>query len=263
MRGLPLGTLAASRLGSHPWSDGYPARPPDVEELERLCSFAQEERRIDHFVARLNGRWAQRDEALNELRVGLCFKALDYRIVAWEPLGNNAKRGEFSITHNGEDLFFVEVKSPGWEGELDQKERRAGRKKQPKYRPGEGRRGPNATWPHVRTCITKAYPKFLPHFNNLLVIADDFRVPLDDLNMELALYNPHLSPALSEFGCSEYELGCFASNAFENIGSVARFNNELLSSRNYFGDCYRLYTYANPFALKQFPNDLWKPQARS
>ena len=195
----------------------------------------------------------QRDEALNELRVGLYFKSLNYRIVEWEPPGNNNKKGEYSITPNGEDVVFVEVKSPGWEGQLDPEEQRSVRKKQPKYMPGEIRCA-RGQWPQVRACIERAYPKFLPDCKNLLVIADDLRVPLDDLPMEIALYNPHLlSTSLAEFGCSEYGFGCFASNKFENIGGVARFENRLLSSRSYFSDCYRLYLYPNTFGLKQLP----------
>jgi hypothetical protein len=261
MLGLPLGPLAASFLGSNPWNNlpaerewrGYPARLADVLELETLCLFAREESRIDHYVARLKSKLERPDEALNELRVGLFFKSLGYRIVEWEPIGNNGKKGEYLISDSGGDLLFVEVKSPGWEGELDPEERRAGRKNQKKYIVGECRRGPNATWPQIRCCVTKAYTKFLPSCKNLLVIADDFRVPPDDLQMELALYNPHLSRSLSDFGCSEYGLGCFASSAFGSLGGVARFKNKLLSSRNYFNDCYCLEDYHNPFALKQLP----------
>jgi hypothetical protein len=248
LRGLPLGPLAGSRLGTHPWSDGYPALPADVEELEALLAFAREESRDHHYVSRLQGKLTQRDEALNELRVGLCLKSLDYRIVEWEPLCNNATKGEYSIAQNEQDVIFVEVKSPGWEGELDPQERRTGRTKQPKYMPEERRGGPLATWQQVRTCIVKAYPKFAPDRKNLLVIADDFYVPLDGPQMEIALYNPQAS-----LGCPEYGLGCFASDAFQNIGSVLRLENRLPSSRSYFSDCYRLYGYPNPFALRVLP----------
>lgn len=248
MRGLPLGTLAGSRLRNHPWSDGYPALPADVDELETLLSFAQEERQIDQYVFRLQGKITQRDEALNELRVGLCLKSLDYRIVEWEPLGNNGTRGEFLIMHNGEEAIFVEVKSPGWEGELTPQERRSGRTKQAKYMREERRGGPLATWQQVRICVGKAYRKFAPDRKNLLVIADDFHVPLDEPQMEVALYNPQAS-----LGCPEYGLGCFASSALENIGSVLRFENRLLSSRVYVRDCYGLQCYRNPFALRQLP----------
>ena len=246
MQGLPLGSLAKSHLGSHPWSDGYPALPSDVEELEHLLSFAQAETRIDDFVARLKGRPKQRDETLNELRVGLGLKALGYRIVGWEPRGQNRRKLEYSIQRDAEDVVFVEVKSPGWEGELAPEERRRGRANQPKYMLGEHRGGPLATWQDIRTCVTKAYPKFAPGCQNLLVIADDFRVPLDDLQMKIALYNPD---------CPDYGPGCFASREFEDLGGAARLQNELLSSRAYFSVCYRIYGYPNPYALKQLPKE--------
>jgi hypothetical protein len=246
-KALPLGSLAAGKLKSNPWSDGYPALQADVEELEALLSFAQAEGRIDLFVARLQGKRAQRDETLNELRLGLHFKSIRYRIVEWEPLGNNGKRGEYSVTHNGVDVIFVEVKSPGWEGELTPQERLAGRTKKPKYIPEERRGGPHALWQQIRACITRAYPKFAPDKRNLLVIADDFRAPPDRPQMDVALYNPN-----ADLGCPEYGLGCFASSTFENLGSVAWIENRLLTSRNYFDDCYRLHCHPNPFALKPF-----------
>lgn len=62
--------------------------------------------------------------------------------MGWEPLGNDGARGEYSVAHEGEDSIFVEVKSPGWEGELGLEERLAGRTKKPKYIVGEGTGGP-------------------------------------------------------------------------------------------------------------------------
>jgi len=257
MVGLPLGSLAARQLGSNPWNDGYPALPADVEEFDNLWLFAYDEGRIDHYVSRLSGKLAQRDEALNELRVALALKSLGYRIVEWEPLGNGAKRGEYSITQDGHGVIFVEVKSPGWEGELAPEERAAGRTKQPKYIPGERRGGPLATWQRIRCCVEQAYSKFSPDRTNILVIADDFRVPLDDQQMGIALYNPVaslLAPlGCSDYACSDYGLGPFASSTFENIGSVARLTNELLSRQDYVDDCYRLRFYHNPFARKPVP----------
>jgi len=184
VKSLPLGSFASRLLGNHPWNDGYPAYPTLVDELERLLLFAQDERRIDQLVARLRGKVAQRDEALNELRVGMHFKSVGYRIVEWEPLGDDLKRGEYSITHDGHDEIFVEVKSPGWEGELSSEEVRAGRTKQPKYQLNERRGGGFSQWPQIRACVNRAYPKFAPSSTNLLVIADDYFMPPDDIQIK-------------------------------------------------------------------------------
>jgi hypothetical protein len=46
--------------------------------------------------------------------------------------------GEYLIDTPEGQHVFVEVKSPGWEGELSDEERTAGRAKQPKYQQEEG-----------------------------------------------------------------------------------------------------------------------------
>ena len=110
-------------------------------------------------------------------------------------------------------LVFVEVKSPGWEGELSDKERRAGRAKQPKYQPRGG--GAFGNWQPLQKCIAsaKTYPKFAPTQPNLLIVADDLMVSLPDSiwHVEIGLYADHTG-----YG----EMGYFTSSRFENLGGV-------------------------------------------
>jgi hypothetical protein len=139
----------------------------------------------------------------------------------------------------GTGAVFTEVKSPGWEGELTQAERLAGRTKLPKYIEGDG--GPFANWNGMRDCIRDAYGKFTPNERNLLVIADDFFVNLTvaQLPIDIALCDTHTG-----YGG---EAGYFTSTAYQNVGGVAVFaaTVDRASLR------YRFQVFENPFALIQ------------
>lgn len=246
---VSFGNFTTKPLGHRPWKGGYPAHPFYIEEREKLLLFAESQGRRDHCESRLRGKLAQREESLNELRVAFHLKHRGFRIVEWEPAGEGRKKGEFSIARGEGGTIFVEVKSPGWEAELDLEQLRAGRKRKPKHMPEERRGGALGTWQHARACISRTYPKFARDSMNLLVIADDFFVPLDDRQMQIALYGPSEDP-------NYYGRGSFASTEFEILGGIARFKVELihdfLSGRDH-SLTYRFCLYPNPFALRRLP----------
>jgi len=161
-----------------------------------------------------------------------------FPIVQWEPPGLNGKFGEFNISTLEQKCVFVEVKNPGWEGELSVAERQAGRAKQPKYRGLEG--GAFGNWIPLQKCIASknTYPKFDPAQPNLLVVADDLKVSLHDCpeHAEIALYNTHKG-----YGTTGY----FTSRAFENLGGVGIFG-AFSGGR---GVEYEFSIFENPFAL--------------
>ena len=104
---------------------------------------------------------------------------------------------------------FTEVKSPGWESELEEAELKAGRAKQEKYKDMEG----GAVAPHaaIQFAIKKAYKKFDPASPNLLVIADDLFVQLETAPEMFA------QQALYDSG------GCFTSSTYQNLGGAGIF----------------------------------------
>jgi|SRR5208283_1113076 len=113
-----LGPVARRLISPDRWTDQYPAWPASAKELDVLLLFADEQGRLAHFIPRLESRNTQRDEALSELRVAYLLHHNQFPVVRWEPPGLNGKVGEYLIgTPEGQDVF-VEVKSPGWEGEL-------------------------------------------------------------------------------------------------------------------------------------------------
>ena len=238
--GVKLGSIASKLFSPPRWTDYYPSSQAWADELELLLQFATSHRQIENFLPRLNTpRKNQRDEALNELRIAFFLHRRGFPVVAWEPLGQGAKIGEYSIRAPEGRTVFTEVKSPGWESELAQAERLAGRKNMPKYIDGEGR--PFANWKSMRDCIKRAYGKFTPNEPNLLVIADDFFVNLTvaRLPIDIALYDTHTG-----YGG---EAGYFMSAAYQNIGGVVVFAATV--ERASVG--YRFQVFENAFVLLQ------------
>jgi hypothetical protein len=166
---------------------------------------------------------------------------MGFPVAVWEPAGLGTMVGEFSVRAPEGCDVFAEVKSPGWEGELTQPERLAGLTKLAKYEARDG--GAFGNWQSVRKCIAspRTYPKFGPTQSNLLVIADDYFVPLQDSEMqvEIALYSNNLGYA--------GEKGYFTSPAYENLGGIAFVNAECRSAT--VEHTFRLYE--NPFSLPQ------------
>jgi hypothetical protein len=201
--------------------DSYPTSPQYSAELEGLLGFLQAHNRIDSFWPRLTApRPQERDDALQEIRVARFLTSNGFPVVQWEPPGYGNLIGEFSVQALPSPPVFVELKSPGWEGQLSQERRDAGRAKQEKYQSLEG--GADDPWRAIRRTVQKAYPKFLPSQPNLLVIADDRFVPLatwGDLPVQQALFQTGT--------ILEDEAGYFTTRNFQNFGGVALFKAEI------------------------------------
>jgi hypothetical protein len=231
-----LGPVARALISPGRWKDQYPAYPEYRRELDTLLSFADSQGCLANFVPRLQSKAAQRDEALEELRVAYLLHHSGFPIVQWSPQGLDGKVGEYLVAAPEGQNIFVEVKSPGWEGELSDAQREAGRTKEPKYRGLEG--GAIGNWRPVQKRIVAAYSKFAPVQANLLVIADDLMVSLLDLfaHVEIAVYADD-----AMYG----EMGYFTSSTFENLGGLAVFRALLQGD----GIHYEFKLFDNPYAL--------------
>ena len=157
--------------------DDFPSSDEWKIEINNWLEFIKSKGEIERFIPRLNSkRTQQRDETLAEISSAyLIEKHLNYPIISWEQNTVKKKDVEFVIKCNS-DKVYCEVKSPGWEGELKQKERMSVRKKFPKYQKGEGRF--YSLIEPIKYTIEKAYPKFLNNTKNLLIINDDFFVSI-------------------------------------------------------------------------------------
>jgi hypothetical protein len=218
--------------------------------LESLLAFAIEEGVIEQFLPRLLAKEKQRDEALSELRAALFFHKHGFRVFDWEPKGEGDRVGEFRIQRVGEPSIFVEVKSPGWESQILDQETRKVRSKEPKFLP-EGEGSAIGTWDQLRDCIrNNAYKKFTDSDANLLVVTDDFKPPLDEWMVNIALY---------ETSGGYGEPGYFTSSQFERLGGVAVLQPEVSWDFGSYPLRYAYEFHPNPHALVGLPPSLKNP----
>ena len=216
--------------------DEFPSSQLWADEIEKVLNFAKVQGQFKRYLSDLTASTSQRDSAIAELRVAFFFHRNQFDIVRWKPVGLHPKEGEFLVRGPLKVDTFVEVKSPGWEGQLSGAEHKAGRSKQPKYLNGEVRS--IASWERIQFEVDKAYEKFSPDKPNLLVIVDDLFVSLK-YGIEI-----HAKRALYERAYGTHEAGCFSSSDYQNLGGVGIFwveNNPKEIS-------YEMKLFLNPYA---------------
>jgi len=226
-----LGPLISTMASNAAWlsEDEFPSHQRAADEVERVLSFAEVKGQFERFLPQLKGPAMSRNSALAELRVAYYFDRNQFHIVEWEPPGEGLKKGEFAIEGPSHERIFVEIKNPGWRGELREEEVVAGRRNQPKNINGEARFV--GSWQNIQQMMDRAYPKFAVNQRNLLVIVDDFFVSLQ--------YGPEWYAGNALYSCTE---GRFANRNCERLGAAAFFWVETDKS-------YDIRLYLNPFAL--------------
>src|SRR5712692_1911678 len=211
---VKLGPLTALLKNQASWTDEYPAWQAYAGECERLLVFLQSQNQLDRFWPRLRAKKEQRDEALNEIRVAHFVCSAGYPIVAWEPADAPPFNVEFAVSVPPIPKVLFEVKSPGWESELSDEERKGGRTQQPKHIHLEGRAADPIGI--IRRTVQKAQPKFSGTFPTLVVISDDCFVNLGDWGwgpLQLALLQRSLA----------YGDGLFHQDQYQSVGGVCLF----------------------------------------
>ncbi|MBW1795635.1 MAG: hypothetical protein JRJ38_14600 [Deltaproteobacteria bacterium] len=175
---ITLGPLTSTVIDRARWAgeDDFPSSQLWADEIEKVLNFAKIQGQFEHYLSALSASTSQRDSAIAELRVAFFFHRNQFDIVRWKPIGQHLKQGEFLVRGPSYVDTFVEVKSPGWEGQLSDAELKAGRTKQPKYLNADFRS--IASWERIQFAIDKAYEKFSPDKPNLLVIVDDLFINL-------------------------------------------------------------------------------------
>src|SRR4029078_1414474 len=88
-----------------------------ADEFERLLEFAAAHNQLDRYTPKLCSR--ERDSAIAELQVAYDLGGRGFQFIEFEPLGLNAKRGEFLVTPATQSAeIFTEVKAPDWHAEV-------------------------------------------------------------------------------------------------------------------------------------------------
>ena len=218
--------------------DIYPAWQGWANECERLLAFADGHGQLQRFWPRLTAKKQQRDDALTEIRVASFLSGRGYPILGWEVTDAAPMNVEFQTGLAGGANAFVEVKSPGWEGELGDAERKAGRTKAEKYANLEGRAADPIGV--IRRTAEKARPKFTGAVPSLLVIADDCFVNLGEWGwgpLKMALTSRTIG----------YGDGLFHDVRFSVLGGIALFRVSGVDDRDVKYSCICL---PNPNAMR-------------
>ena len=239
-----LGPLTTRVISAAGWASANPHCPSFqrwADEFERVFSYADSKGQFSNYFNRLTSNsYSQFDSSLRELRVAYFLDIAGFKTTEWEPMPKSGNAGEYIVVCPSGEEVFVEVKSPGWESQLSEPEKNAGRARQGKYKDLEARS--IANYKAIQFAVHKAYKKFDPTLPNLLVIADDLFVQLENSPKMFA------QMALYESG------GCFNSSAFENLGGVGIFwidqnSDELSYGMELFVNDHALPTVAIPEAM--------------
>lgn len=209
--------------------DDFPSCGEWKKEINNWLLYIQSKNQLKRYVPRLNSFRTQRDETLAEMSSAYFMEVkLRHPVISWEEKTIANRDVDFVILCNASNKIYCEVKSPGWEGELEQEERLRGRQGLPKHINAESRS--IDPWQNIRYAIKKSYPKFLPNCKNLLILNDDLFVHILDLplNIDIALYEG--------MGIYNNEMGYFTANEidnYNNVGGVLIWDCRLTTTMEY------------------------------
>ena len=230
-----LGPLTRTVLTRASWREEteFPAHQSWADESERVLSFLEAAGVLGRFLPRLCAReW---EGAFAEARAAFFFKRNGFRILAWEPEAVPGRPGDLELQWRDTEPIFVEVKKPGWEGELTREQLQAGRTRLPKYMNNDAR----AVDPieRVTFAIDKALSKFSPTRINLAVIVDDL------------FLSPTELPRVFREGRLKQELG---RSEFKLVSAVLMLNPASYADEGSVE--YRKYFLPNPAAIRPIPD---------
>jgi len=219
--------------------DEFPAAPEWADVHEEWLRFVDSKEQAARFASRLTKSAYQRDRTFAEIAVGYFLETkCSLPIIEWKPHGEGRTKGEFMVG-SPDERMFVEVKTGGWQKDIKEAEgRNSPRFRQPKYINAEARSVCN--WAVIRNAISNGYKKFRDSIPSLLIIRDDYLIPLDKfLGPDIAFYRS--------------DDGCFIDRQYERLGSVGIFGVDLGDK----GLHYHFSIYENPNAM----NSVKLPQA--
>ena len=211
--------------------DEFPAAPEWADEHEKWLRFVFTKGEWDRFRPRLVKSAWQRDRAFSEISIAHFLETIcGLPVVTWEPEGANGTKGEYLVRMESGHIF-VEVKTGSWQKDIkDSEGKDSPRLKQPKYINGEARSVSNSQV--IKIAIEDKHKKFTNSSPNLLIIRDDYQIPLERL----------LGPDIALYRSGD---GSFADHRYERLGAVAIFRVDLLNNQIH----HHFSVYDNPHAL--------------
>src|SRR4029450_8710125 len=118
---VKLGYLGGVVCRGAKWceQDDFPAHQIWADELEQLLRFLDQQGQFLKFFPRLHDQTNEhRSAALAEARTAFFLNRIGFEICDWEPIATGGNPGDLSVRIAATPPVFVEVKAPGWQGEL-------------------------------------------------------------------------------------------------------------------------------------------------
>jgi hypothetical protein len=210
---IVIGPLTQRFMSGATWSglDDFPSPQEMADDVENVLTFLTREKFLDAFSAQAkkqpNPR--KRDELFAEARAAYYLAMNGFKVFDWHASGASGKEGEFKISLGSSPDIFVEVKAPGYQGEISSMidanpkhthqnfQSLKDRRKQPKFISGvkEG----FAIAPHL-DCMSvvrkKVLPKLMNTCPNLAVVIDNcFITPVGNFSLVEDVQKEYMNPA--------------------------------------------------------------------
>jgi len=208
-----IGPFTKQFMSGATWSgqDDFPCLQPMADDVENVLKFLDGEKFLDVFSVQTKKQPnpGKRDELFAEARVAYFLYTNGFKVFGWHTKGAGNKEGEFNISFGSSPNIFVEVKAPGWQGEISwminanpnhtpqNLQRLKDRRKQPKFIPGaaEGCASP----PHL-DCMNvvrkNVLPKLMNTCPNLAIVVDNcFLTPVGHFSLHEDVHEEYMNPA--------------------------------------------------------------------
>jgi len=258
-----IGPFTQQFMSGATWNgqDDFPGLQEMANDVEDVLIFLDRESLLGAFSAQANKQPnpRKRDELFAEARAAYFLATNGFKVVGWHTSGAGNKEGEFNISLGGSPNIFVEVKAPGYQGEISwminanpkhespNLQHLKDRRKQPKFITGaaEG----FALAPHL-DCMNvvrkNVLPKLMNTCPNLAIVVDDcFITPVghfslvEDVQREFA--NPVRDPNDPE---DKYDYNLLGGVLFLNLnfgpdrsGKGVDYNMNFVENQNALPTC--------------------------
>lgn len=154
-----LGTLTRKMCHGAQWSEEeFPSSQEWADFFEKLLNHISQQGQFERYIERLRGIINQRDGALCEILTSFFFNRHRFKVIDYEPEEIMNRPGDLIVQWRDTLPIFIEVKSPGWKGELTEEEKIGLRGKRPRIIGGESRSSDPLE--RIDFAIRKALPKF-------------------------------------------------------------------------------------------------------
>jgi hypothetical protein len=207
-----IGTLTQQFMSGATWSgkDDFPGLQPMADDVENVLKFLDEEKILNEFSlqAKKQPTPSKRDELFAEARAAYFLYINGFKVSGWHTKGTGNKEIEFKISLGCTPEIFVEVKAPGWQGEISwminanpnhtptNLQYLKDRRKQAKFIPCKVEGYASAPHHDCMNVVRKnVLPKLMNTCPNLAIIVDNcWNTPVGHFSLHSDVQNEYMNP---------------------------------------------------------------------